>query len=56
MLGCWVQIGVVSWGYGCGQYVAVDGVQRQIPGYHANVMQFSSWINSTIYNSENEGK
>ena len=45
---CWVQIGIVSWGYGCGQYKRINGILRQIPGYYTYVSPFMSWINTTM--------
>ena len=45
---CWVQIGITSWGWGCGQTLTVNGIaDTQVPGYYTNVIVLIDWINST---------
>ena len=47
--GCWTQIGIVSWGWGCGQFIG----NQQIPGFYTNVLKFTSWIaNKTAENDD----
>ncbi|XP_076823355.1 uncharacterized protein LOC143469513 [Clavelina lepadiformis] len=40
----WMQIGLVSWGWGCGQEYRQDGILHQFPGYYTNVLRMMSWI------------
>ncbi|XP_049708753.1 serine protease 48 [Elephas maximus indicus] len=39
----WIQIGLVSWGTGCGQ---------TLPGVYASVIYYQKWINATISRAE----
>uniref|UniRef100_A0A8D2CZL4 Peptidase S1 domain-containing protein n=1 Tax=Sciurus vulgaris TaxID=55149 RepID=A0A8D2CZL4_SCIVU len=41
--GVWIQIGVVSWGGKCGQY---------LPGVYTNVSYYRTWINATVSRAE----
>ncbi|XP_037353293.1 serine protease 48-like [Talpa occidentalis] len=41
--GVWTQIGVVSWGMGCG---------LSIPGVYASVIYYQKWINTTVSRAE----
>ena len=46
---CWVQAGIVSWGWGCAQTLTVDGIAgTQVPGYYTNLMELMDWVKSTI--------
>ena len=46
---CWVQIGIVSWGWGCGlSTVARDGSSRMIPGFYTNVSSVIPWIHEHV--------
>jgi len=45
---CWVQVGVVSWGYGCGQTYTVDSQIKKFPGFYTNLFSVIDWIYSTI--------
>ena len=49
---CWVQVGIVSWGFGCGQ--AVNRTQP-IPGFYTNVLNYTSWINFQMQNFTENG-
>ena len=51
----WIQIGIVSWGFGCAQYISLNGAQTQIPGYYSNVISFTKWINTTLHHFNNNG-
>ena len=44
-----IQIGVVSWGYGCAQ---TDARGQIYPGFAANPTKVMSWINQTISKKE----
>ena len=53
---CWVQIGIVSWGYGCGESFFHNGIQIRYPGYYTNVVAFVDWIKNgrrSVYNKQN---
>ncbi|XP_076821299.1 CUB and sushi domain-containing protein 3-like [Clavelina lepadiformis] len=41
---CWVQIGIVSWGLGCGESFEINGTRKFYPGYYANVASLMKWI------------
>jgi len=41
---CWVQIGIVSWGWGCGQTYNRNGFILRFPGYYANLLSYIDWI------------
>ncbi|XP_007949742.2 serine protease 48 [Orycteropus afer afer] len=41
--GVWIQIGVVSWGIGCGQ---------SLPAVYTSVIYYQKWINATISRAE----
>lgn len=41
---CWVQIGIVSWGWGCGQNYTINGKTLLFPGYYASVLSGIDWI------------
>ena len=46
---CWIQAGIVSWGWGCGQTLVVNGIAgTQVPGYYTNVMHLMNWVSSTL--------
>ena len=46
---CWVQAGIVSWGWGCAQTLTVNGISNvQVPGYYTNVMVLMDWVKSTL--------
>ena len=46
---CWVQAGIVSWGWGCGQTIVLNGVANtQVPGYYTNVMALMDWVKTTL--------
>ena len=38
---CWVQIGLVSWGWGCAQ---TNQQGEPYPGYYTNVVTLKDWI------------
>jgi secreted trypsin-like serine protease len=38
--GQWMQVGIVSWGIGCGK--------GQFPGVYTRVTHFMSWINKNL--------
>jgi len=46
--GCWVQIGIVSWGWGCGLNVTRNEVTRQLPGFYTNLPSVMPWIKSLV--------
>ena len=48
--GCWIQIGIVSWGYFCGKHYTDKGVKHYFPGYYTNVFTVLPWIHSHIAN------
>uniref|UniRef100_H2YT17 C3/C5 convertase n=1 Tax=Ciona savignyi TaxID=51511 RepID=H2YT17_CIOSA len=49
---CWVQVGIVSWGYGCGKSTHLPGVGSRLrPGIYTNLPLLMPWVNQTI--SEN---
>lgn len=45
---CWVQIGIVSFGYGCADFYRdhLTGVQTIYPGFYSNVFHKLDWIKS----------
>ncbi|XP_078494101.1 LOW QUALITY PROTEIN: limulus clotting factor C-like [Ciona intestinalis] len=45
---CWIQIGIVSWGYGCGKKSIVNGVNSYRPGIYTKLPLFMSWLNQTM--------
>ncbi|CAK8674430.1 unnamed protein product [Clavelina lepadiformis] len=45
---CWVQIGIVSWGYGCGQSYRDVGIDKPTPGYYTNLMKLMPWVKAHI--------
>uniref|UniRef100_H2YD57 C3/C5 convertase n=1 Tax=Ciona savignyi TaxID=51511 RepID=H2YD57_CIOSA len=46
---CWVQVGVVSWGYGCGKRSNLPGIgQRLRPGIYTNLPLLMPWVNQQI--------
>ncbi|XP_078493961.1 complement factor B-1 [Ciona intestinalis] len=45
---CWVQMGIVSWGYGCGKKTVVDGVDSYRPGIFTKLPLFMAWVNQTM--------
>ena len=52
---CWIQAGIASWGWGCGQTLIVNGVANtQIPEYYTNVLALIDWIKETIATNGNE--
>uniref|UniRef100_H2YS37 C3/C5 convertase n=1 Tax=Ciona savignyi TaxID=51511 RepID=H2YS37_CIOSA len=44
----WVQIAIVSWGWGCGQSYTLHGVPYYYPGYYTDVFSLLDWINDRI--------
>jgi len=53
-LRCWVQAGIVSWGWGCGQTLVVNGIANtQVPGYYTNVMVLMDWVQETLAMNSN---
>ena len=42
--GCWIQIGIVSWGWGCGSTYTENGIKHQFPGYYTSVAALMPWI------------
>ena len=55
-ISCWIQIGIVSFGYGCGQNENVT--KTALPSIYTNVMKYTEWINRqmTSYRPLLEGK
>ncbi|CAK8674431.1 unnamed protein product [Clavelina lepadiformis] len=51
---CWVQIGIVSWGWGCGQTYRDEGIDRPIPGYYTNLMRMMRWVKANITENPEE--
>nr|CAB3226759.1 CiBf-3 complement factor B-3 precursor [Phallusia mammillata] len=43
---CWIQVGIVSFGYKCGQVDRNTGFR--FPGFYTDVSKVQSWIDSTI--------
>ena len=41
---CWVQVGVVSWGWGCRQSYRQNQETVRYPGYYSNVVASIDWI------------
>nr|NP_001027974.1 complement factor B-3 precursor [Ciona intestinalis]BAD89301.1 complement factor B-3 [Ciona intestinalis] len=44
----WVQIGIVSWGWGCGQNYSLHGITYYYPGYYTDVFKLLHWIKNFI--------
>nr|XP_039270145.1 complement factor B-like [Styela clava] len=44
---CYVQVGIVSWGYGCGQFYVKDHVRHNYPGFYTDVASIMEWIKKT---------
>ncbi|XP_076821802.1 uncharacterized protein LOC143468462 isoform X2 [Clavelina lepadiformis] len=42
--GCWMQIGIVSWGWGCGSTYTENSIKHQFPGYYTSVALLMSWV------------
>ena len=55
-ISCWIQIGIVSFGYGCG--LNENDTKTALPGIYTNVMKYTEWINRqmTSYRPLLEGK
>ncbi|XP_076821430.1 complement factor B-like [Clavelina lepadiformis] len=51
---CWLQIGIVSWGWGCGQTYRDGGIDRPIPGYYTNLMRMMRWVKENIAENPEE--
>jgi len=49
---CWVQLGIVSWGWGCGQTYVKNGQRVQYPGYHTDVASVIPWIKGKLSEEE----
>ncbi|XP_076821429.1 uncharacterized protein LOC143468237 isoform X2 [Clavelina lepadiformis] len=45
---CWVQVGISSWGWGCGQTYRDLGIEKQIPSYFTNLMRMMPWVKANI--------
>nr|NP_001029011.1 complement factor B-2 precursor [Ciona intestinalis]BAD89300.1 complement factor B-2 [Ciona intestinalis] len=45
---CWIQMGIVSWGYGCGKKTTVNGVNSFRPGIFTKLPLFMAWVNQTM--------
>lgn len=45
---CFVQLGIVSWGYGCGQLTEIKFKDFQYPGYYTDVRSMMAWITDTM--------
>ncbi|XP_076811204.1 uncharacterized protein LOC143455431 [Clavelina lepadiformis] len=41
---CWVQIGIVSWGWGCGQTFTINGRRELFPAFYSNILAVIPWI------------
>ncbi|XP_076822017.1 uncharacterized protein LOC143468587 [Clavelina lepadiformis] len=52
--GCWIQIGIVSWGWGCGSTYTENGIKHQFPGYYTSVTPLMSWITEIQQQTESE--
>ncbi|CAK8674344.1 unnamed protein product [Clavelina lepadiformis] len=52
--GCWIQIGIVSWGWGCGSTYTENGIKHQFPGYYTSVAPLMSWITEIQQQTESE--
>ncbi|XP_076821816.1 sushi, von Willebrand factor type A, EGF and pentraxin domain-containing protein 1-like isoform X2 [Clavelina lepadiformis] len=52
--GCWIQIGIVSWGWGCGSTYTENGIKYQFPGYYTSVAPLMSWITEIQQQTESE--
>ncbi|XP_077969388.1 sushi, von Willebrand factor type A, EGF and pentraxin domain-containing protein 1-like isoform X2 [Styela clava] len=53
---CFVQLGIVSWGYGCGQQTIINGKQYFYPGFYTDVTSLMSWITNTVRNHEQKNR
>ncbi|XP_078495167.1 limulus clotting factor C-like [Ciona intestinalis] len=45
---CWIQMGILSWGYGCGKKSIVNGVNSYRPEFFTKLPLFMSWLNQTM--------
>ncbi|CAK8674354.1 unnamed protein product [Clavelina lepadiformis] len=52
--GCWMQIGIVSWGWGCGSTYTENSIKHQFPGYYTSVAPLMSWITEIQQQTESE--
>ncbi|XP_076823257.1 uncharacterized protein LOC143469448 [Clavelina lepadiformis] len=52
--GCWIQIGIVSWGWGCGLTYTENGIKYPFPGYYTSVAPLMSWITEIQQQTEPE--
>nr|XP_039269711.1 complement factor B-like [Styela clava] len=49
---CYVQLGIVSWGYGCGQQTRIDRKQYFYPGFYTDVTSLMSWVTNKMKDHE----
>ncbi|XP_077969392.1 complement factor B-like isoform X2 [Styela clava] len=45
---CFVQVGIVSWGYGCGQQTKINQKNYFYPGFYTDVTSLMSWVTNTM--------
>ncbi|XP_076821631.1 uncharacterized protein LOC143468357 isoform X1 [Clavelina lepadiformis] len=51
---CWLQLGIVSWGFGCATVSYVNNSRVVYPGFYTNLLPLIPWLKNNLFEAQVE--